>query len=114
VLYGLEKDVHDHVKMETCPRSYGVMLNRAFSGAKFKREDAYTDPATGKVMASGQMTWLVRKGDLILSNEPKESDQEFSFKFREADNRVFNFSVYEYSEDDIPDRFESAQDGMLK
>jgi hypothetical protein len=99
--------------METCPRSYGVMLNRVYTGVRFKKEDAYTDEATGRVMAHGQMTWLIKKGDLLLSDEPKESEQEFSFKFNETDVRVFNFPIYEYSEDDIPDRFDNAQEGKI-
>jgi len=113
VVYGIEKSVHqDRTIAEICPRSYGVMLNRAFAGFKHNRQDRYTDPATNRVMAQGQMTWLIKKDDLILSNAPKEAEQEFSFKFKEADNRVFNFSIYEYSDDDIPDRFEVAQDEL--
>jgi hypothetical protein len=114
VVYGIEKAAHPmRTMMETCPRSYGVMLNRAYSGLRHNRKDRYTDPATNRVMAQGQMTWLIKKGDLVLSDNPKEAEQEFSFKFKRDDNRVFNFSVYEYSDDDIPDRYETAQDGKF-
>jgi hypothetical protein len=114
VVYGIEKASHEkRTTMEVCPRSYGVMLNRAYSGFRHNRKDRYTDPATNRVMAHGQMTWLIMKGDLVLSDKPKESEQEFSFKFKQDDNRVFNFSVYEYSDDDLPDRFEIAQQGKV-
>jgi hypothetical protein len=114
VVYGIEKLAHpNRTVMDVCPRSYGVMLNRAFTGVRHNRQDRFVDPATKKVMAREQMTWLIKKGDLVLSNKPKQAEQEFSFKFKETDNRVFNFSIYEYSEDDLPERYDIIQEGNL-
>jgi hypothetical protein len=99
--------------MKTCPRSYGVMLHQGFSGAHHKRRDRYDDVTTGKPLAHGQLTWLISKGDLLLSDEPKEAQREFGFNFRDNNSRVIDLPIYEYSDDDVPDVYATAQDGKL-
>ena len=90
------------------------MLSHVYSGSKHDRRDHYTDSLTNRVMARGQLTWLIQKGDLLLSDTRKETEKEVAFNFRERDNRVFTLPIYEYPHDDIPDRFENAQEGIVK
>lgn len=114
-MYGIERDDHQTLSiMKTCPRYYGVMLHAGFSGAHHTRKERYDDPTTGREMANGQLTWLVAKGDLLLSTEPKESQREFGFNFREHDDKKISLPVYEYSEDDVPVYYHTAQEGMSK
>jgi hypothetical protein len=69
---------------------------------------------TNGAMANGQLTWLIRKGDLLLSGMREETQREFDFNFRETDDRVLRLPIYEYPDDDIPDRFESAKEGIVE
>jgi hypothetical protein len=114
-IYGIEKADHPALTIcKTCPRSYGIMLNQAFSRSKHGRRDLYTDLTTNRVMVRGQMAWLIKKGDLVLSDEPKEAEHSFSFKILPNDAKLFPFAIYEYPDDDLPERYETAQNGMLR
>lgn len=64
-------------------------------------------------MAKGQFTWLMRKGDLLLSDAPKEVEQEINFNFGETDSRVLQLPIYGYPDDDLLDRFEELQKKVL-
>jgi hypothetical protein len=115
VIHGIEKINRPNITyMKTCSRSYGIVLNETFKGSKFLLEDRYTDPITGDIQAHGQVTWLVKKGDLILSNEGRTSEKEFRVSFagtEEASKRRSKLSIYEYEDDDLPDRFQNAREG---
>jgi hypothetical protein len=114
-MYGIERDDHKNLAvMKTCPRYYGVMLHAGYSGAHHKRKDRYDDTTTGREMANGQLTWLIAKGDLLLSTESKESQREFGFNFREHDDRKISLPVYEYSDDDVPVYYHTATEGKIK
>jgi len=100
--------------MKTAPRSYGIVLNEAFVGSKFRSEDRYADPVTGEPQAHGQINWLVKKGDLILSDEGKTSEKEFRITFTTSkDAKGRKLSIYEYEDDDLPDRYQNAHLGNL-
>lgn len=43
----------------------------------------------------------------------KEVEQGISLKFRETDSRSFELLIYEYADDDLPDRFETSEDGIM-
>ncbi|KAF2495164.1 hypothetical protein BU16DRAFT_539159 [Lophium mytilinum] len=116
VIHGIEKTNRVNVVyMKTCPRSYGIVLNETFRGSMFHLEDRYTDTVTGDVKAQGQITWLVKKGDLILSDEGRTSSKEFRVSFQgtvEAGERKKKLSIYEYEDDDLPDRFQNAREEL--
>ncbi|KUJ14621.1 actin-like ATPase domain-containing protein [Mollisia scopiformis] len=113
VLYGIEKAHHkDVTTVATCTKSYGVNLNEMDSISKYSREDVYVDPVTNNSMARTQLTWLIRKGDLILSDEKREAEKEFMHTFSDPDDRKFKLPVYEYSDDDLPDRYETGQNEL--
>lgn len=114
VIFGIEKAGHNNITItKSCPRSYGIVLNHAYSKSKHDRRDKFTDALTKIPMAKGQFTWLVRKGELVLSDAPKEVEQEINFNFKETDSRVLQLPVYEYADDDLPDRFENSQEGIV-
>jgi hypothetical protein len=113
VIYGIEKANHDNVTfMTTCPKSYGIVLNEGYSRYKNDRRDQYTDVLTNHVMAHRQLVWLIRRGDLLLSDAKKETEKEFILPFQKTDDLKFKLPIYEYPDDDLPDRFETGEEGM--
>jgi hypothetical protein len=100
--------------MSTFSRSYGIALDEVNSVYKYDRRDWFTDEVTNTVMAQKQLTWLIRRGDLLLSDAKKETEKEFMFPFQETDDRKFKLPIYEYpgDDDDVPDRFETGQHGV--
>lgn len=63
-------------------------------------------------MAQKQLTWLIRRGDLLLSDAERETEKEFMFAFQKTEDLKFKLPIYEYPGDDLPDRFQTAQAGM--
>jgi hypothetical protein len=113
VIHGIEKTHHSNVVfMRTSPRSFGIVLDEAYTPTKYSPKDQDTDVITNNVIAPKQITWLVKKGDLILSDEGKTSEKAFTFPFQEKSARKFGLPIYEYEDDDLPDRFQSAREGM--
>jgi hypothetical protein len=113
VIHGIEKlDNKNLTTMKGCPRSYGIKLSQSYTGIRHNSSDCYTDSFTNRTMASAQMIWLVKKGDLLLSNQLKVAEEMVTFKFWEKDSRRFGLCVYEYSDYDLPDRFVTAREGM--
>lgn len=114
VIYGVEKSRQTNVRfMKMSPRSYGIVVNEAFSAYKFNPRDRYVDELTKKTMARQQFAWMVRRGDLILSNERKVAEKEFSYTFRANDSRKFEVPIYTfpYDDDDVPERWETGMHG---
>jgi hypothetical protein len=112
VIHGIEKlDNKNLTIMRSCPRSYGIKLSQTYSGIRHNSQDTYKDSFTNRVMANAQMIWLIKKGDLLLSNTLKEAEEMVTFKFWEKDSRRFGICVYEYSDDDLPARFMIAREG---
>jgi hypothetical protein len=99
------------VFMKTSPRSLGVALNEAYTPTRFNEKDKATHAVTNNTIAHKQITWLVKKGDLILSNEGRITEKFFTFPFQETGPRKFELPIYEYEDDDLPDRYENAREG---
>ncbi|KAH0556986.1 hypothetical protein GP486_005225 [Trichoglossum hirsutum] len=117
IIYGIEKDHHENVILtSTCSRSYGVALNEMNSVYKYDPRDRYIDSVTNNVVAHKQLTWLIRRGDLLLPDAKKETDKEFVFHFQETDDRKFSLPIYQYpyDGDDEPDRFETGQNELVE
>ena len=68
-----------------CPRHYGIAGNETYSRWRHRDERksrTLTDKVHGKKMAGGQITWLVRQGDLILPDKPVEVTQRVKCAFQ--------------------------------
>jgi hypothetical protein len=115
VIFGVEKSAHKNIAiLKTCPRSYGIKLNNSYSGAKHDKRGHYMDTLTNKVMAKGQLTWLIRRGDLLHSDAQLEAEKAIAFNFKDTDKKLFQIPIYMYADDDIPDRFDNAKEGKVK
>jgi len=116
-IFGIEKLDHKSLTiMKTCERNYGLILNYGVAqhiGGGGNRGH-YTDLVTNRIVAEGQLTWMIKKGDLLLSDTQKEVEEGFSLSFRETDNKVFTLPIYEYPDDDRPDRYEIAHDELTQ
>jgi hypothetical protein len=85
-----------------------------FSNIIHDVRDRVEDPLA-PIMAKDQLLWLIKKEDLILSNEPKEVTGTFTKNFTESGPRNGTIPIYAYDgdRDDLPDRLANAENGLL-
>ncbi|KAE8452931.1 hypothetical protein EG329_013203 [Mollisiaceae sp. DMI_Dod_QoI] len=116
-IFGIEKSSNKSItKMTACDRSYGVSYNAPFSDIAHDREDHYLDLISKTAMAEDQLMWLVKKDDLILSDEPKEATATFTKKVVNKDSTKGTIPIYVYDgcRDRIPDRLADAENELKK
>lgn len=100
VIYGVEKTHHKNLKkMRFSQKSFGIVVDEVAS-SKYDEDDFYMHPLTGTTMARGQFAWLIRSGDLLLSEATEVAEKEFSRTFKASDGRRFELPVYMYSDED--------------
>lgn len=115
VIYGIEKARHKGKRlMFTSPYSYGIVTHEAVALHRFDRRDLRVDETTQSQIAGSQFNWLIRKGDLILSDHREAVEKEFAITFRSQDSQKFDLPIYKYPDenDDVPDRWATGQNGM--
>jgi len=110
----VEKDLISNITtMKTCPQSYGICLAELFSETKHLGENLVQLELSQVALAVGQMKWLIKKGDVILSNTPREIVQAVDLEFIEATKKTGLIPIYSYpDEEHIPDRFDTAQNEL--
>lgn len=99
--------------MTSCKRFYGVSVTEKYSDIRHNEQDRIYDPLTHSSMAEGQLMWLIKKGDLLLTEKPKTVEQMFTYKFPERSIRKGRIKVYTYADDDAPERVSNAREGSL-
>ncbi|KAH0552831.1 hypothetical protein GP486_006967 [Trichoglossum hirsutum] len=105
IIRGLEKDRNNSIKIHRCRRSYGISVSQPWSSFKHSLEDEYDDPFDGEKKAKNQMVWLIKKGDAILSSQPKHASIRLCRRFGVKDPRVFRTSLVVSDEDEAPQRY---------
>jgi hypothetical protein len=105
VLKGIELDSTSARSLSPSPRHYGFSTSQPFLARKHSEEDAYFDPFDGGRKARDQMTWLVRKGDVLISDKPKEVTVQFIRRFGVVDPRVFRTTFLACDEESVADRY---------
>ncbi|KAH6724439.1 hypothetical protein DL95DRAFT_464978 [Leptodontidium sp. 2 PMI_412] len=106
-IFGIEKSTNTASLsvMTACDRSYGIAMFVPFSEVEHHEKDYFLDPLTKTAMAKEQLKWLIKKGDLILSDEPKEVRAgPIDFNFTENSSRRGTIPIYSYDGKDTPDR----------
>jgi hypothetical protein len=113
VISGIEKStaVTSLSGMSACNRSYGVSISRPFLEVEHNVLDKCYDSVSSSFLATQQMMWLIKKGDLILSSEPREVRGFFTINFTEARYMTGTVPVYAYDDEDTPDRLSNSEDG---
>ncbi|KAF2729144.1 actin-like ATPase domain-containing protein, partial [Polyplosphaeria fusca] len=113
VLFGIEQTARlNELSAPTAAKSYGVTVSIPYSRRKHDSRDVYTDPLTGRVKAKEQIIWLVRKGDLLQSNDPSVIEETINWNFGSSSNRRIKLPIFQYPDDDIPDRFATAHEEL--
>jgi hypothetical protein len=102
VIFGIEKPVLP--TMSACSRSYGVSVSESFSETRHDIQDRIVDPITEAPMANEQLLWLIKKGDLILSDEPIVVTQIFNKTFSKTEPRTGTIPIYSYDYNDLPEK----------
>ncbi|OCK81694.1 actin-like ATPase domain-containing protein [Lepidopterella palustris CBS 459.81] len=108
VIKGLEQGAQDLVYMRKCRRSYGISVSEPFSEYKHAKDDEYIDPFDNKKKAKDQMTWLIKKGDALLSNKSKHASIDICRSFGVKDSRVFRTILVACDENDPPQRYDEV------
>ena len=115
-IFGIEKSSNKSItKMTACLRSYGVSNNVPFSEISHDLEDRDIDLISKTSMAKDQLVWLIKKDDLILSDEPKQASATFTKKVISKDFTEGTIPIYVYDgrRDRIPDRLADAENGLF-
>ncbi|KAI8665736.1 hypothetical protein NCS56_01010700 [Fusarium sp. Ph1] len=72
--------------VQACPRHYGIAASEEWSqwrhGGKGQKSPV-KDQVHGHKMAVGQITWLVRKGDVIIPDNPIKTTQPVTCAFKD-------------------------------
>ncbi len=85
-----------------------------FSKIENNPSDRVTDPFLKMDVAQEQFRWLIRKGDLILSDEIKEAAGPFERIFTETGSKTGSIPIYAYDDDDdLPDRYSNSRNGSF-
>jgi hypothetical protein len=114
VLRGLEKGRGNPICMRKCRRYYGVSVSEPFSSFKHLERDSYIDPFDGEKKAQGQVNWLLKKGDALLSNKPKHASIDICRKFGLHDPRVFRTYLLALDDDNAPQRYADIPKSMCR
>lgn len=74
VVCGIEKLGNISLKHTNfCRYSYGICLNEIYTSAHHSQQDIVQ--LGGSIFAQSQLTWLLNKGDLILSDQPAQREK---------------------------------------
>ncbi|KIW07496.1 uncharacterized protein PV09_01461 [Verruconis gallopava] len=82
--------------LQSCPKNYGICLNEDFSGIHDNWDDRFLEESTSRVMALGQLHWLILKGDLLDHKEARSQVKNCPFTFSQTQSRKWKFEVYEW------------------
>jgi len=94
-------------------KSYGVVLSQPYSAHLHSPEDKYIDPYDKAPKAKEQVVWLIKRGDLIQSDEPKTGSIGFFRKFGLADSKTFITKFVAYGGPDYPQSFAKVPHGKF-
>jgi hypothetical protein len=108
VICGVEKSSTSSLAVvaKPCPRSYGIVVDKAYSEVTCDVRDIGRQGETDQMVAAAQMLWLISKGDLVLQNEPR-ARHEFSKIVKEGGERTGGVKIWSCEKDEEyrPDRF---------
>ena len=85
---GIGMDVTAQAK--PCPRHYGICVSQIYTAWGHNSGQVVTDRFHGRQVVPDQLIWLVRKGDVILPDEPIVSTIDVGCRFasRHLDSSV--------------------------
>jgi len=112
-IFGIEKSSNKAISsMSACPRSYGISADIAFSEIVHDPEDRISDSLTKKDVVRDQLKWLIKKGDLILSDQMRAVSGTLKVDFKSTQLKRGSIPIYAYDDDDLPDSLNHARNEL--
>ncbi|KAF3905023.1 hypothetical protein AA313_de0204483 [Arthrobotrys entomopaga] len=105
VCRGLELGVGSFVSIRLARKFYGTAAAEPFIAGIYDPKDMFVDDVTGGRYASGQMTWLCKKGDRLPEDNPRTMSIQVSRDFEAHDGRQVGALLVGCTEDIAPRRF---------
>lgn len=111
-IFGIEKSTNNAISsMSACPRSYGISADIAFSEIVHDPAERIRDETTMKDVARDQLKWLIKKGDLILSDQMRAVSSSLKIDFKASQPKRGTIPIFAYDDDDLPDSLTHARNG---
>jgi hypothetical protein len=97
---------------KAAPMTYGICLTEQFRATEHNYKDIFTDPEARRVIPGGLMSWLIKKGDLIMANERLIAEKEMLYTFSEGKGDTLTLPIYVCDRaHDLPKRFKQVARG---
>jgi hypothetical protein len=115
VICGIEKLGNRSLKLTNfCRYSYGICLDEIYTSAHHAQHDVVR--LGGSDFAQSQLTWLLNKGDLILSDQPTKREKIFHLRLMKLRQDTIPLRIWQNlaAEKCRPTRLEDATDGKQR
>ena len=112
VVCGIEKDATPNLRTaDVCRHNYAVCFDQIYSNTFHVGKDMTRKH--GATYAQSQLTWLLSKGDLILSDEPRKVEISFQLELKDLSAGKIHLEILRNSADEEkrPRRYQNARDG---
>jgi hypothetical protein len=100
--------------LKACPKNFGIRLDEDFSGLHNDLDERVFEESTSRMVALGQLHWLIQQGDLLDATEPRVQTKICPFTFAADQSMKFSFPIFECvlddPDDDLPKRWHNARD----
>jgi hypothetical protein len=98
VVCGIEKAaVLNLRKTSACRHNFAICLDELYSKAHHASRDVAQ--IHGATYAQTQLTWLLTKGDLILSDQPRKVERPFQLRLKDLSAGKMQLPIYRNSEE---------------
>jgi len=112
VVCGIEKrESKSLMRTSSCRHSYAICLDERYAMAHHGRQEEIIEYGGG-TFAKGQLTWLLNKGDLVLSNKPTKRSKTIHIRLVKQRRDVMTLKIWQYicDEEQRPTRLDDATD----
>ena len=112
VVCGIEKDAIPNLRRtDVCRHNYAVCFDQLYSNTFHVEKDM--TQIHGATYAQSQLTWLLNKGDLVLSDQPRKEEVSFQLTLRDLSAGKTQLEIFRNSddEDQRPRRYQNAKEG---
>lgn len=113
-MYGIEKYRQQGIKtMQFCKETFGVAMIPILSHSHNANQSNQGLNQRLDTIATGHVKWLIRKGDLLLSDEPKVETKEVILYSEVANVVKFSLPVLKYTRSDefYSEKYHVAKNG---
>ncbi|KAI4633484.1 hypothetical protein J4E80_000850 [Alternaria sp. BMP 0032] len=113
VVCGIEKNLTGSLKRtNSCRNSYAICLDESYTSTYHGNQEEVIKHG-GEIFAKGQLTWLLNKGDLVMSNAPTKRSKTVHIHLSKQRKEMMTLKIWRYISDEKhrPTRLEDATDG---